>query len=60
MSKAIRNNQKVILLIPPLCTKPNKATRSLFFGGGKIRQDKIKHPGLYFKRWVYNLRRDVY
>ena len=58
MSKAIRNNQKVILLIPPpLCTKPNKATRSLFFwGGGEIRQDKIKHPALYFKRGV----RDVY
>ena len=58
MSKAIRNNQKVILLIPPpLCTKPNKDHWSLFcWGGGEIRQDKIKHTALYFKRGV----RDVY
>ena len=35
MSKAIRNNQKVILLIPPPLHKTKKAPRSLFFEGGR-------------------------
>ena len=57
MSKAIRNNQKVILLIPPPSAQNQiKHTGLYFLGGGEIRQDKIKHPALYFKRGV----RDVY
>ena len=48
MSKAIRNNQKVILLIPPPSAQNQiKQPGLYFFGGGEIRQDKIKHPGLY-------------
>ena len=58
MSKAIRNNQKVILLIPPPSAQNQIKTIGLYSvgGGGEIRQDKIKHTALYFKRGV----RDVY
>jgi hypothetical protein len=42
MSKAIRNNQKVILLIPPPSAQNQIKTIGLYFVGGGAKSDKTK------------------